>query len=198
MLCNDIVLVGKQIRITELFFDVIGNYCLDRGSTKMSYDWALNITEKYIFINAAFFANHHVTVAISNCKPPPPPQKKKTGKAVGREVIIQWVFFRNYVKICVNLVLTTLIIHTITIYIFSLVNHCSFKICFKFSTSVLCTFVFLSSFKTRGFLYWSAGFLHNFGITLRLRSFEWILYCLHCNTQVNNKFTMFYNIYIFL
>ena len=82
MLCNDIVLVGKQIRITELFFDVIGNYCLDRGSTKMPYDWALNIMENYIFINAAVFAKHHVTVAINFCN------CKKAGKVVGREFII--------------------------------------------------------------------------------------------------------------
>ena len=130
MLCNDIVLVWKQICITELFFDVICNYCLDRGSTKMSYDWALNITDKYIFINAAIFAKPHVTVAISFCKC----KKKKAGKAFVRELIIQYVFyFLNYVLICVNIVLTTLFIQTIIIYIF-LVNHCSFNISLKFST----------------------------------------------------------------
>ena len=96
MLCNDIVLVGKQIRITELFFDVIGNYCLDRGSTKMSYDWALNITEKYIFINAAFFANHHVTVAISNCK-------KKTPKNQEKRLEGNWLSSSFFSKLCENL-----------------------------------------------------------------------------------------------
>ena len=119
IVCNDIVLVGKQIRITELFFDVIGNYCLDRGSTKMSYVWALNITEKIYFINAAIFAKHHVTVTNSfcNCKKKKKKKKKKIRKSGWKGIDYPVGFFRNYVQICVNIVLTTLIIHTITIFL---------------------------------------------------------------------------------
>ena len=85
----------------------------------MLYDWALNITDKYIFINAAIFAKHHVTVAISFCnckKKKKNKKKKKTRKSGWKGIDYPVVFFRNYVQICVNIVLTTLIIHTITIY----------------------------------------------------------------------------------